>query len=204
MGRELQKNYGQKPQVVLTMPLLEGLDGVNKMSKSLGNYIGITDAPDDMFGKIMSISDQLMWRYFDLLSFRSNEALAGFKQEVEAGKNPRDIKFLLAQEIISRFHSAEAAEKAQAAFIARFQKGAMPDDMPEVELRAADGSMGIANVLKDAGLVNSTSDGMRMIRQGAVRIDGERIEDTRLQVKVGTEHVYQVGKRRFAKVSLIG
>ncbi len=204
MGRELQKNYGQKPQVVLTMPLLEGLDGVNKMSKSLGNYIGITDAPDDMFGKIMSISDQLMWRYFDLLSFRSNEALAGFKQEVEAGKNPRDIKFLLAQEIISRFHSAEAAEKAQAAFIARFQKGAMPDDMPEVELRVADGSMGIANVLKDAGLVNSTSDGMRMIRQGAVRIDGERIEDTRLQVKVGTEHVYQVGKRRFAKVSLIG
>jgi len=204
MGRELQKNYGQKPQVVLTMPLLEGLDGVNKMSKSLGNYIGITDAPDDMFGKIMSISDQLMWRYFDLLSFRSNEALAGFKQEVEAGKNPRDIKFLLAQEIISRFHSAEAAEKAQAAFIARFQKGAMPDDIPEVELRVADGSMGIANVLKDAGLVNSTSDGMRMIRQGAVRIDGERIEDTRLQVKVGTEHVYQVGKRRFAKVSLIG
>jgi len=204
MGRELQKNYGQKPQVVLTMPLLEGLDGVNKMSKSLGNYIGITDAPDDMFGKIMSISDQLMWRYFDLLSFRSNEALAGFKQEVDAGKNPRDIKFLLAQEIISRFHSAEAAEKAQAAFIARFQKGAMPDDIPEVELRVADGSMGIANVLKDAGLVNSTSDGMRMIRQGAVRIDGERIEDTRLQVKVGTEHVYQVGKRRFAKVSLIG
>ncbi len=204
MGRELQKNYGQKPQVVLTMPLLEGLDGVNKMSKSLGNYIGITDAPDDMFGKIMSISDQLMWRYFDLLSFRSNEALAGFKQEVEAGKNPRDIKFLLAQEIISRFHSTEAAEKAQVAFIARFQKGAMPDDMPEVELRAANGSMGIANVLKDAGLVNSTSDGMRMIRQGAVRIDGERIEDTRLQVKVGTEHVYQVGKRRFAKVSLIG
>lgn len=204
MGRELQKNYGQKPQIVLTMPLLEGLDGVNKMSKSLGNYIGITDSPDDMFGKIMSISDELMWRYFDLLSFRSNEALAGFKQEVEAGKNPRDIKFLLAEEIISRFHTVSAAEKAQTAFIARFQKGAMPDDMPEVELCAAEGLMGIANVLKASGLVNSTSDGMRMIRQGAVRIDGERIEDTRLQIKAGTEQVYQVGKRRFAKVNIIG
>lgn len=204
MGRELQKNYGQKPQVVLTMPLLEGLDGVNKMSKSLGNYIGITDVPEDMFGKIMSISDELMWRYFDLLSFRSNEALAGFKREVDAGKNPRDIKFLLAEEIIARFHSADAAEKAQAAFIARFQKGAMPDDIPEVELHADEGSMGVANVLKEAGLVNSTSDGIRMIRQGAVRIDSERLEDTRLKIKAGTEHVYQVGKRRFAKVSIIG
>jgi len=203
MGRELQKNYGQKPQVVLTMPLLEGLDGVNKMSKSLGNYIGITDAPDDMFGKVMSISDELMWRYFDLLSFCSNDELAGFKQDVTAGKNPRDIKFLLAEEIISRFHSAEAAQKAQAAFIARFQKGAMPDDIPEVELQAAEGAMGIANVLKNGGLVNSTSDGMRMIKQGAVRIDGERIEDTRLQIEVGSEQIYQVGKRRFAKIKLL-
>ena len=201
MGRELQKNYGQKPQVVLTMPLLEGLDGVNKMSKSLGNYIGITDMPDDMFGKIMSISDELMWRYFDLLSFRSNENLAAFKQEVEAGKNPRDIKFLLAEEIISRFHSADAAEKAQAAFIARFQKGVMPEDMPEVTLNTAEASMSIANVLKGAGLVSSTSDGMRMIKQGAVRIDGERVEDPRLQVNTDTEQVYQVGKRRFAKIS---
>jgi len=202
MGRELQKNYGQKPQVVLTMPLLEGLDGVNKMSKSLNNYIGITDAPDDMFGKIMSISDELMWRYFDLLSFRSNEELEIFKQDVEAGKNPRDVKFLLAEEIITRFHSAEEAAKAQVAFIARFQKGAMPDEMPEVDLSAPEGDLGIANLLKDAGLVNSTSDGMRMIRQGAVKIDGERVEDTRLRVETNTEHVYQVGKRRFARVKL--
>lgn len=202
MGRELQKNAGQKPQVVLTMPLLEGLDGVNKMSKSLGNYIGITDAPDDMFGKIMSISDELMWRYFELLSFRSNAELAGFKQDVEAGKNPRDIKFLLAEEIIARFHSAEAAQQAQAAFIARFQKGVMPDEMPELELVSTDGEMGLANVLKDAGLVNSTSDGMRMIKQGAVRINGERVEDPRLRIQTDTKQVYQVGKRRFAKIHI--
>ncbi len=202
MGRELQKNYGQKPQIVLTMPLLEGLDGINKMSKSLNNYIGITDSPDDMFGKMMSISDELMWRYFDLLSFRSNDELEVFKQEVEAGKNPRDVKFLLAEEIITRFHSAGDAAKAQTAFIARFQKGAMPDEMPEFKLNAPEGDLGIANLLKDAGLVNSTSDGIRMIRQGAVKIDGERIEDTRLRIKPGSEHVYQVGKRRFARVAL--
>jgi tyrosyl-tRNA synthetase len=202
MGRELQKSYGQKPQVVLTMPLLEGLDGVNKMSKSLGNYIGITDAPDQMFGKLMSISDDLMWRYFDLLSFKSNEELAGLKQDVEAGKNPRDVKFLLADEIITRFHSAGEASKAQAAFIARFQKGAMPDEMPEFELSAPEGDLGIANLLKEADLVNSTSDAMRMIRQGAVKIDGERIEDTRLRIQANTKHVYQVGKRRFARVRL--
>lgn len=202
MGRELQKNYGQKPQVVLTMPLLEGLDGVNKMSKSLNNYIGITDAPEDMFGKIMSISDKLMWRYFELLSFRSNEELATFKQDVEAGKNPRDVKFLLAEEIITRFHSTGDAVKARAAFIARFQKGAMPDEMQEVTLSTTEGGIGIANLLKDAGLVSSTSDGIRMIKQGAVRIDGERIEDTRLRVDSDTEHVYQVGKRRFARVKI--
>jgi tyrosyl-tRNA synthetase len=202
MGRELQKNYGQKPQVVLTMPLLEGLDGVNKMSKSLNNYIGITDAPEDMFGKIMSISDELMWRYFELLSFRSNEELATFKQNVEAGKNPRDVKFLLAEEIITRFHSAGDAVKAQAAFIARFQKGAVPDEMPEVTLSTTEGGIGIANLLKDVGLVSSTSDGIRMIKQGAVRIDGERIEDARLRVDSDTEHVYQVGKRRFARVKI--
>ena len=202
MGRELQKSYGQKPQVVLTMPLLEGLDGVNKMSKSLGNYIGITDAPDQMFGKLMSISDDLMWRYFDLLSFKSNEELAGLKQDVEAGKNPRDVKFLLADEIITRFHSAGEASKAQSAFIARFQKGAIPDEMPEFELSAPEGDLGIANLLKEADLVNSTSDGMRMVRQGAVKIDGERIEDTRLRIQVNTKHVYQVGKRRFARVRL--
>ncbi|MEE9448316.1 MAG: tyrosine--tRNA ligase [Arenicellales bacterium] len=202
VGRELQKHYGQQQQIVLTMPLLEGLDGVNKMSKSLGNYIGITDAPEDMFGKIMSISDELMWRYFELLSFKGNDEIEHLKQGVEEGQNPRDVKFILAEEIISRFHSAEAAAKAQAAFIARFQKGAMPDEMPEVSLIAENGAMGIANVLKSAGLVNSTSDGMRMIKQGAVKIDGERVEDTRLQIQANTENVYQVGKRRFAKVSI--
>ena len=143
-----------------------------------------------------------MWRYFDLLSFRSNAELEGFKQDVAAGKNPRDIKFLLAEEIISRFHSAEAAEKAQAAFIARFQKGAMPDEMPEVELLSTESEMGLANVLKNAGLVNSTSDGMRMIKQGAVRINGDRVEDPRLRIQTGTEQVYQVGKRRFAKIRI--
>lgn len=203
VGRELQKHYGQAPQVVLTMPLLEGLDGVNKMSKSLGNYIGITDAPDEMFGKIMSVSDELMWRYYELLSFRSNAEITAYKQDVEAGKNPRDIKFLLAEEIISRFHSALAACAAQKAFIARFQKGALPDNIPEIELMAPDGSLAIANVLKNAGLVNSTSDGMRMIKQGAVRIDSERLEDTRLIVNSNTEHVYQVGKRRFAKIKIV-
>ena len=203
VGRELQKHYQQAPQVVLTMPLLEGLDGVNKMSKSLGNYIGITDAPEDMFGKIMSISDDLMWRYFELLSFKSNQEITDFKQSVEAGKNPRDIKFLLAEELITRFHSAAAASKAQKAFIARFQKGALPYDIREVELEAPDGSLAIANVLKSAGLVNSTSDGMRMIKQGAVRIDSERVEDPRLQINNDTEHIYQVGKRRFARVKII-
>ncbi len=202
MGRELQKNYGQKPQVVLTMPLLEGLDGVNKMSKSLNNYIGITDAPDEMFGKLMSISDELMWRYFDLLSFKSNDELVGLKRDVESGKNPRDVKFLLAEEIITRFHSAGQAAQAQAAFIARFQKGAIPDDMPEITLSVAEDDLGIANLLKDAALVNSTSDGMRMIRQGAVKIDGERVENTRLRIAHNTEHVYQVGKRRFARVKV--
>ncbi len=202
VGRELQKHYQQTPQIVLTMPLLEGLDGVNKMSKSLGNYIGITDAPEDMFGKIMSISDDLMWRYFELLSFKSNQDIADYKQSVEAGKNPRDIKFLLAEEIITRFHSADAASKAQQAFIARFQKGALPEDIQEVQLSASEGSLPIANILKSAGLVNSTSDGMRMIKQGAVRIDSERVEDPRLQIKNNTEHVYQVGKRRFAKVKI--
>lgn len=200
MGRELQKTYGQKPQIVLTMPLLEGLDGVNKMSKSLDNYIGITDAPGEMFGKIMSISDELMWRYFDLLSFRSNQELEDYRAQVNEGKNPRDIKFLLAEEIIARFHSKADANKARADFIARFQKRAIPDEMPEVTLKARDTGLGIAQLLKEAGLVSSTSEGMRMIRQGAVRIDGERIEDVRLQVAAEGEHVYQVGKRRFARV----
>ena len=202
VGRELQKHYGQKPQVVMTMPLLEGTDGVNKMSKSLGNYIGIDEAPDEIFGKLMSISDELMWRYFELLSFRPISEIDGFKQQVDDGANPRDIKFLLAEEIIARFHSEAEATKSRENFIARFQKGAMPEDIPEVTIEWNDGSIGIANLLKEAGLVNSTSDAFRMIKQGAVKIDGEKVEDKSLQIESGSEHIYQVGKRRFAKVKI--
>jgi tyrosyl-tRNA synthetase len=202
VGRELQKQYGQEQQVVLTMPLLEGLDGVQKMSKSLGNYIGIDEPAEEIFGKLMSISDDLMWRYFELLSFRPMSDIEGFKQQVADGANPRDIKFLLCEEIIARFHDQAAADKAKADFIARFQKGAMPDDMPEVELAAAEGELPIANLLQQAELVKSTSEAMRMIKQGAVRIDGERIEDNKLSIATGTQHVYQVGKRRFARVSV--
>jgi tyrosyl-tRNA synthetase len=202
VGRQLQEQRGQEPQVVITMPILEGLDGVQKMSKSLGNYIGITDAPDDMFGKIMSISDTLMWRYFELLSFRPMDEIQAFQKQVDEGANPRDIKFLLAQEIIARFHDEAAAVQAQENFIARFQKGAMPDEMPEKMFTLSEESIGIANLLRDAGLVQSTSEAMRMIKQNALKIDGERISDRSLQCMAGETHVYQVGKRRFARVSL--
>jgi tyrosyl-tRNA synthetase len=203
MGRELQKQYGQEQQVVLTMPLLEGLDGVQKMSKSLGNYIGITDKPDDMFGKIMSISDDLMWRYFELLSFRSMTEIESWRRAVEGGKNPRDVKFHLAEEIIERFHDKAAAKQAHENFIARFQKGAIPDEMPEFELTSNEGGIRIANLLKDAQLVSSSSDGYRMIKQGAVKVDGQKVEDRNLVINKGTRHVYQVGKRRFARVVII-
>ena len=202
VGRELQKHYGQESQVVLTMPILEGLDGVQKMSKSLNNYIGIHEAPDEMFGKLMSISDDLMWRYFELLSFKSEDVIKGYQDEAAAGKNPRDIKFLLAEEIIERFHDKAAANKARETFIARFQKGALPDDIAEVTVSASEDEIAIANLLKQAKLVNSTSDAMRMIKQGAVKIDGEKVDDTKLLIKAGTSHVYQVGKRRFAKVTV--
>ncbi len=202
VGRQLQEAYGQKPQVVLTMPILEGLDGVQKMSKSLGNYIGIADAPDDMFGKLMSISDQLMWRYFELLSFRPLSDIEKLREEMAAGRNPRDIKFELAAEIVARFHSRQAAEQAQRNFIARFQKGAMPDDMPEVTLSGDGEGVPIGNVLKEAGLTSSTSESMRMIRQGAVKIDGEKVSDTKLRLEPGFAGVCQVGKRRFARVSI--
>jgi tyrosyl-tRNA synthetase len=202
VGRELQKAFGQEQQVVLTMPLLEGLDGVQKMSKSLGNYIGIDEPAEEMFGKLMSISDELMWRYFELLSFRPMAEITGFKQQVEAGTNPRDIKFLLCEEIITRFHDQAAADKARESFIARFQKGAMPDEMPEVELQASEGHLAIGNLLKEADLVKSTSDAIRMIKQGAVRMDGDRIEDNKLTIAAGSQHVFQVGKRRFARVTV--
>ncbi len=202
VGRQLQELYGQEPQVCLTMPILEGLDGVQKMSKSLGNYIGITDAPDDMFGKLMSISDDLMWRYFELLSFRSMDEINGFRQQVDAGANPRDIKFLLAEELITRFHDSASAVRARESFIARFQKGAMPDEMSEISLEAGPDGLPVANLLKDAGLVSSTSEAMRMIKQGGVKIDGERVEDKTLMINAGTEAVFQVGKRRFARVTV--
>lgn len=200
VGRQLQEHYGQPPQVVMTMPLLEGLDGVQKMSKSLGNYIGITEPPSEMFGKLMSISDDLMWRYFELLSFRPLAEIEAFKQQVADGTNPRDIKFLLGIEIVNRFHGAGEGEKERDAFIARFQKGALPDDIPEVTVTAPDGEIGIAHLLKAANLVASTSDGMRMVKQGAVKMDGERIIDPKASIRSGTNAVFQVGKRRVAKV----
>jgi tyrosyl-tRNA synthetase len=202
MGRDLQRQYGQEQQIVMTMPLLEGLDGVNKMSKSLGNYIGITDAPNDMFGKIMSISDDLMWRYFELLSFRPLSELKRFKQDVVQGANPRDLKFLLAEEIIARFHSQAAAVGAREDFIARFQKGAMPDEMDEISLVAEGAGMPIASLLKAAGLVGSTSDALRMVQQGGVKIDGVKVEDRSLLIEKGISAVFQVGKRKFARITL--
>jgi len=202
VGRQLQQHYGQEQQIVMTVPLLEGLDGVQKMSKSLGNYIGITDAAGDMFGKVMSISDDLMWRYFELLSFRPLQEIAALKEAVDDGRNPRDVKFELAQEIVGRFHDEAAAKHEKAAFISRFQKGAMPEEIAEVSLAAKDGSLGLAHLLRDAGLVTSTSEAFRMIKQGAVRIDGVRVEDRALEIDAGTCQVYQVGRRKFLRVSL--
>lgn len=201
MGRDIQREYGQTPQAILTMPILEGLDGVKKMSKSLGNYIGIFDAPNEMFGKLMSISDDLMWRYFELLSFRSIAEIDGLKQAVADGKNPRDVKFELAHEIIARFHDKAAADAAQQAFIDRFAKKEIPDDLQEVEL-VADGEMPIANVLKEAGLVASSSEGLRMIKQGAVKVDGEKVDSKELTLGKGFAGILAVGKRRIARVTL--
>ncbi|EIW89266.1 tyrosyl-tRNA synthetase II [Alishewanella agri BL06] len=203
MGRELQKEEGMRPQTVMMVPLLEGLDGVQKMSKSLGNYVGITDAPSEMFGKIMSISDDLMWRYYDLLSFRPLAEIQQLKQDVLAGANPRDVKILLAKEIIARFHDETAAEAAHQDFTQRFSKNALPDDIPEVLLSCEGQAMPIANLLKEAGLVDSTSEAIRMIKQGAVKLNGEqKIEDSKLDVAKGSSQIYQVGKRKFAKVTL--
>ncbi|AFI86207.1 tyrosine--tRNA ligase [Aggregatibacter actinomycetemcomitans] len=198
VGRELQKSAGQKPQVAITLPLLVGLDGEKKMSKSLGNYIGVTDAPSEMFGKIMSISDDLMWDWYNLLSFRPLTEIIQLKEDVANGKNPRDVKILLAKEIIARFHSEADADTAEQEFINRFQKGAMPDDMPEFTF---EGEIGLANLLKDAGLVASTSEANRMVQQGGVKIDGEKVDDAKLIITTSTA-VYQVGKRKFAKVTV--
>lgn len=202
MGRTLQGYYGKPQQCTLTMPILEGLGGVQKMSKSLNNYIGIRDEPNDMFGKIMSISDELMWRYFELLSFRPMEEITGWHRECEEGANPRNYKVKLAQEIIARFHSEVAAVKALEDFEAQFKRGAIPDDIVEIELTASSEGYAIALLLKDAGLTVSTSDSNRMVKQGAVKCDGEKITDAKLVVPVGAEHVFQVGKRKFAKVKI--
>lgn len=202
VGRQLQEAYGQPPQVIVTMPLLEGTDGVNKMSKSLGNYIAIEEPPGEMFGKIMSISDDLMWRYYELLSLREESELQKIRREVEEGRNPRDAKIDLANELVARFHGAAAARTAHAAFVARFQRGALPDDMPQVDLRSDD-TPALAQVLKRAGLTKSTSEALRMIRQGAVRLDGERVSDAALTLAQGGSYVLQVGKHRFARVRLL-
>ena len=203
VGRELMKAEGMEPQVILTMPILEGLDGVQKMSKSLGNYIGIEDAPNDMFGKIMSVSDVLMWRYFELLSFRPMSEIEQFQRDIAAGANPRDIKFLLAEEIIARFHNAAAAEAAKQDFITRFTRGALPDDMPEIEIELEQDTIGIAALLKQSGLTDGTSDSFRMIKQGAVKLDGEKVSDRGLELRRGSVVVAQVGKRKFKRITLI-
>ena len=202
MGRELQKHYGQAAQCVLTMPLLIGLDGVNKMSKSLGNYVGITEPPQEIFGKLMSVPDDLMWRYLELLSSEAMSTIAKWRTEVEQGRNPRDIKVLLAQEMVTRFHNRTAAEQALAEFDARFRQGVLPDDMPEVAVTSSGGTIGIAQLLKQAGLVESTSDALRMIEQGAVKLDGERVSDKTLKLPIGTVVVAQVGKRKFGRVTV--
>lgn len=202
VGRELQKHYGQTQQVVLTMPILEGLDGVQKMSKSLGNYIGIADSPDEMFGKVMSVSDDLMWRYFDLLSFRSVAELRRLRDDVAQGANPRDIKFQLAEELVARFHGASPASAAKHAFVERFQKGALPADLAEIDVALPPEGIMLPNLLKAAGLTGGTSESIRMLAQGAVRIDGEKVEDRSQRLMAPAVMVIQVGKRRVAKVNL--
>jgi len=201
MGRELQRDYGQEPQVVITMPILEGLDGVQKMSKSLANYVGIAEPPDEMFGKLMSISDDLMWRYLELLSLRAPAEIAGWRREIAEGLNPMEVKFRLAAELVGRFHDGAAAEVARERFIARFRKGDIPDDIPELSLPAP-GGLAIASVLKAASLVSSTSEGLRLVQQGGVRVDNQRVEDKTVTLAAGATYLIQVGKRRFARVTL--
>ena len=201
VGREIQRSYGKEPQVVLTVPILEGTDGINKMSKSLNNYVGIEESPQDMFGKIMSISDELMWRWFDILSFKTIVEIQNLKDEQAAGKNPRDIKVALAKEIISRFHDSKSADEAEENFINQFQKRNTPDDIEELSLDWKEDSIPLPNLLKEAGMIKSTSEAIRMIKQGAVRINEEKITDTKFLISKGETAIYQVGKRRFKKIS---
>ena len=202
VGRELQRSYDQDPQVVLTVPILEGLDGTNKMSKSLNNYIGVDEAPDEMFGKIMSISDDLMWRWFELLSFISEKEIASLKNEMDAGKNPRDIKFILAEELVNRFHADGDGEACKEAFLQRFQKGLMPEDIPGISIDIDCDSIPLVNLLKNTEMVASTSEAARLIKQGGVKIDSKKIEDPKLEIKKGSEAIYQVGKRKFLKIKV--
>jgi tyrosyl-tRNA synthetase len=203
MGRQMQQSAGQPPQIVMTVPLLEGLHDERKMSKSLGNYVGVTDPADEMFGKLMSISDERMWRYFELLSFRTIVEIEGFRRRVDAGENPRDIKFLLAGEIVARFHGAGAATAAREAFVALHRDRSMPTDLPLLEIEAPEGALAVGQVLKASGLARSTSEAVRLIEQGGVRIDGARVEDRERKVPAGAEHIYQIGKRRFARIRLV-
>ena len=202
VGRELQRSYDQDPQVVLTVPILEGLAGTNKMSKSLNNYIGVDEAPDEMFGKIMSISDDLMWRWFELLSFISEKEIASLKNEMDAGKNPRDIKFILAEELVNRFHTDGVGEVCKEAFLQRFQKGLMPEDIPSISIDIDGDSMPLVNLLKNTEMVASTSEAARLIKQGGVKIDSKKVEDPKLEIKKGSEAIYQVGKRKFLKIKV--
>lgn len=202
VGRELQKQNNQPPQIVITVPILEGLDGVKKMSKSLDNYIGINEPANEVFGKIMSISDELMWRYFELLSSRPITEIESLKQQVDNGMNPRDVKYQLAEEMVERFHSKSSAQSARREFIARFQKGDVPEDIKEITIELTGESLPLANLLKNAGLVETTSDSHRLVKQGAVRIDDQRISDSRLNIPVGASHIIRVGKRRIAKISV--
>ena len=202
VGRELQRDYGQEPQVVITVPILEGLDGVKKMSKSLDNYIAIDEDPDDMFGKIMSISDELMWRWFELLSFIPEEEITKLKSEMESGKNPRDIKFVLAEELVDRFHNEGDGEKCKDTFLKRFQKGQMPDDIESIQVDIEGDSILLVNLLKDTKMIASVSEGNRLIEQGGIKIDSEKVEDQKFEVNKGSENIYQVGKRKFLKIKV--
>lgn len=202
MGRELQKQSGQKPQIVIMLPLLPGLDGIKKMSKSLGNYIGINETADQIFGKVMSISDETMWLWFELVSFRTIDEIKKLRDDVNNGMNPRDVKFMLGEELAARFHSPEAARHAHDNFIAQFQKGQIPDDMPEIKISVGETKIALANLIKMAKLTDSTSDAVRMLEQGAVRIDGEKVMDRNIQMEAGKTIILQVGKRRFAKITL--
>ena len=200
VGRELQRDYGQEPQVVITVPILEGLDGVKKMSKSLDNYIAIDEAPDEMFGKIMSISDDLMWRWFDLLSFMPEEDIAKLKQEMEDGKNPRDIKFVLAEELVDRFHQEGDGKKCKEEFLNRFQKGNMPDEIELVSVNLTEDQILLVNLLKNTNMISSVSEGNRLIKQGGIKINSEKVTDPKFSISSGTENIYQVGKRKFLKI----